>query len=246
MKKDKSLKEMYKIPRELEIDMLQAIDLLCNNADSETEEQINKTIKHIVNEKTEQVCKQSHIRICTNKLKTYDESTYMHSVRVSIICIAIGRLLNYKKDALAELGIAGLLHDIGKKFVPIEIITKTDSLDNIEMDIIKAHPAMSAYYLKQKYNYINEDILLGVYQHHERLDGSGYPRGLQGDEISEPGRIIAIADIFEAYSSKRSYHQQRTVAETVEFIRKVNGLDKEILELFLKHLDLESETIYFD
>jgi HD-GYP domain-containing protein (c-di-GMP phosphodiesterase class II) len=237
-----SIEEVYKHPSCLERNMLKALNNLCRDVDDTS---VNTTIEHIVNEYAERVCIDSNINLCADTLKAYDESTYIHSVRVSILCLAIARILNYTKEAMAELGIAGLLHDIGKELVPVEIITKEDILTDIEMDIVKVHPAMSAYYLKEKYKYIDNQVLLGVYQHHERLDGSGYPRQLKGDEIGEAGRIIAIADVFEAYSSKRSYHQQRTLKETVDFIRSNKGLDQYIVEKFIQHIDFSTGTVTF-
>lgn len=232
----------------LEHDMLLTYELLCEKHMpnvKDNNKNIHNKIYYLMTEKMEQICKNKSIDICTHKLEAYDESTYIHSVRVAVICMIIGKLLEFNKNKIIELGIAGLLHDIGKLFIPINIIVKPGRLDEIERILINSHPASSAYYLRENYTSISEDVIWGVAEHHERLDGTGYPRHLKGDEISLIGRIVAIADIFEAYSSNRSYHKERTMAETIEFIQKVNGLDQEILNIFLSHIDVDKRIMKF-
>ena len=190
-----------------------------------------------------EMCNTPFVIDCMLKLKKYDEATYLHSLRVGLYCMLIGYIMKLDNEFIKELGTAGLLHDIGKKFIPKEIINKQGKLDNLEMNVIQAHVANSTFYIKQKYNFKNENILLGVYQHHERLDGSGYPRHLISEEISVPGRIIAIADVLEAYSSKRSYHEGRTIKQTMKFLNKAEGLDKNIISKLSKQIDLTIEKV---
>ena len=229
----------------LENSLISAYKSLCKNTAKDKKEQINQDIYKIITEKVDEICLETSINICAHKLEEYDQATYVHSVRVSILCMAIGKLLGFDKNKIIELGLAGLLHDIGKLFIPIKVITKPGRLDEIERILIFSHPASSAYYLRENYKNISEDIIWGVAEHHERLDGSGYPRKLRGHEISLIGRIIAIADLFEAYSSERSYHKRRTVGETIKFIQKVTGLDQEILEIFISHLNIKTGAIEF-
>ena len=191
----------------------------------------------------EEMCKTPFIIDCMLKLQKYDEGTYIHSLRVGIYCMIIGYIMKFDNEFLKEMGIAGLLHDIGKKFLPKEIINKKDKLNTLEMIVIQAHVANSTFYIQQKYNFKNENILLGVYQHHERLNGSGYPRHLLSEEISTPGRIISIADILEAYSSKRSYHEKRTLKQTIKHLGKTEGLDKEIIDLLSRQIDFNIEKV---
>lgn len=228
---------------QLEVDMLQAFKKLCFSIDTDGEKEIVELIHHLTEERAEQIFKSTSINICQKKLREYESGTYLHSVRVAVISVCIGKILGYNRDLVNELCLAGLLHDIGKKFVPVEIILKPSKLDEIEKDIIRAHPAMSAYYLRERYKYINEDVLLGVYEHHERLDGTGYPRGLKGEEISEIGRIIAIADVLEAYSSERSYHEARSLEQTIKYLETNTGLDQYIIGQLKEHI--ENESIVF-
>lgn len=229
---------------DLDIDLLNSLSELCNeNKISRNEKDINNKIHNIIEKQALIISTEYKNCIYAYKLKSYDYSTYIHSVRVSVLSMVIGKLLGYSQNIIKELGIAGLLHDIGKRYIPVEIITKPDKLDDIEKNIVAMHPAGSVYYIRNNYN-LTKNILCGVYEHHERLDGSGYPRRLIGDEISEAGRIIAIADIFEAYSSERSYHNARSFKETVEYLKNCKGLDQFIVNKFVEHIDVEVDMVY--
>lgn len=189
------------------------------------------------------ICEAEFVMACMSKLRKYDKDTYIHSVRVGALCMIIGDILGLDDDTIHDLGIAGLFHDIGKKFVPDRIIHKDGSLDGIERSIIQAHVAMSAYYLEKKYGILNDNIILGVAQHHERLDGSGYPEHLSGSDIRDPGRIVAIADVMEAYSSKRAYHDARSMSDTIVFLGTIDGLDRHIIDAVTEHMDASSEKL---
>ncbi|MBD5508854.1 MAG: HD domain-containing protein [Lachnospiraceae bacterium] len=230
----------------LEKDMLLSYKLLCEKHSLDDRTSVydtNNKVSHLMAERMKQICSNTSINNCAYKLETYDKPTYMHSVRVAVLCMIIGKLMNFDKNNIIELGIAGLLHDIGKLLIPINIITKPGKLDEIEKILINSHSASSAYYLRENYTSISKNVIVGVVEHHERLDGTGYPRHLKGNEISLIGRIIAVADIFEAYSSNRSYHKARTITETIEFMQKLNGLDQRILNLFICHIDKNNNVI---
>lgn len=239
---------MRKQGKVLENDMFVTYKSLCEKhkiGDKTSNIDVHDKIRKLITEKMQEISKNKQVDICSHKLEEYDKSTYIHSVRVAVLCMIIGKLLDFDKNKIIELGIAGLLHDIGKLFIPIAIITKPGRLDEIERVLINSHPASSAYYLRENYSSISEDVIWGVAEHHERIDGTGYPRHLKGDEISLIGRIIAIADVFEAYSSHRSYHKERSIAETVEFIQRVHGLDQEILSIFISHVDITNSVMTF-
>lgn len=229
-----ALLEEYESIRQLKDDMITAYESICV-----INEEIKKKFIAIILE----VCNTESLSICMRKLRDYDYNTYIHSVRVGIYSMLIGFLLDYDEVFITEIGIAGLLHDIGKKFIPIEIINKKEGLSQLEFILVQAHVSMSTYYIKKKYNFINKNIVSGVYQHHERLDGTGYPRCLMNDEISVPGRILAIADIYEAYSSNRPYHESRTAQQTTEFMQALNGLDTDILNKFTDCLNYDTGKV---
>lgn len=238
---------MSSINKELakEFKMLISFTNESNMKDSKRLNSINSSLYKVITKNIESLVHSDSIDITIKELEEYDDATYVHSVRVAVLSVAIGKLLGFSNERLAELALAGLLHDIGKLFIPVAIITKPTRLDSIERAIINAHPAYSAYYIKENFVGISDEVMYGVYEHHEKLDGTGYPNKLVGNEISLFGRIIAIADIFEAYSSARSYHEARTIEETIDFMRSVNGLDQEILRTFLKRIDTKTGTVRF-
>ena len=126
-------------------------------------------------------------------MKSIDDSVYAHSINVALISRAIGKWLKLSREQLNELTIAGLLHDIGKAEIPSEILNKTGKLTDEEFELIKSHALKGSKLLKKAG--FNSDIQFAALQHHERSDGSGYPRGLEADEISDFASIIAILDI---------------------------------------------------
>ncbi len=174
-------------------------------------------------------------KISIENLRSYDDYTYNHSFGVSVLSIAIGISLNLKTNDLYELGFCALLHDIGKMAVPIEIISKPAKLTYDEFEIVKTHPEKGAeFFLKN--NLANRKICAGVLTHHEKYDGSGYPNGLRGDKIPLFGRIISIADVYDALTSVRPYRYPSSPPEAIEYIMGACGnmFDVEIVEAFLK------------
>jgi HD-GYP domain-containing protein (c-di-GMP phosphodiesterase class II) len=168
-------------------------------------------------------------------LKLYDDYTYNHSFGVSVLSIAIGLALELKTNDLYELGFCALLHDIGKMSVPIEIISKPSKLTPEEFEIVKKHPAKGAEFFL-RHNLANRRICAGVLSHHEKFDGTGYPNGLSGEDIPLFGRIISIADVYDALTSVRPYRQPSSPPEAIEYIMGSSGnaFDLTIVEAFLK------------
>lgn len=179
----------------------------------------------------------SHKDILINiaDIKMYDDYTYHHSLSVAIMSIAIGIELGLNNEMLNELGLAGLLHDIGKVAIPIEIITKPDRLTREEFDIIKMHPVHAATHLHER-NLVNENIFRGIVGHHEKLDGSGYPNHLKGAEIHPYARILAVADVYDALTSNRPYRIPNPPNEAIEMIMGSVGthFDDKVVNAFLR------------
>ncbi|MBQ7782993.1 MAG: HD-GYP domain-containing protein [Oscillospiraceae bacterium] len=168
-------------------------------------------------------------------LKMYDDYTYHHSLSVAIMSIAIGLEMGLSRSQLDDLGIAGLLHDIGKVSVPIEIINKKDRLTKEEYDIIRLHPVYAAEHLKTR-RLVSDDCSLGIIGHHERWDGSGYPCGLKGEQIHIYSRILAVADVYDALTSHRPYRIPAPPNEAIEFVMGGTGthFDEDIVRAFLR------------
>ncbi len=168
-------------------------------------------------------------------IKMYDDYTYHHSLSVAIMAIAIGLELGFNNFMLSELGTAGLMHDIGKVSVPIDIINKPGKLTPEEFEIVKMHPVYAAQHLKER-NIVSENIYKGIIQHHEKIDGSGYPYHLKGREIHPYARILAVADVYDALTSNRPYRTPNPPNEAIEYIMAgmETQFDENILRAFLR------------
>lgn len=138
------------------------------------------------------------------KLRWFDEYTYTHSINVSILAIILGKHLDMDKPTLHKLGIAGLYHDAGKARIPEAILNKPGKLTEQEFQVMKSHP-LEGYKLMQGQPGLDPEILRAVVEHHERFDGTGYPRGLRHDDIGRFSRIISVVDVYDALTSRRVY-----------------------------------------
>ena len=153
-----------------------------------------------------------------------DDSVYAHSVNVALVSRAIGKWLKMSHDDLDDLTLAGLLHDIGKCNVPPEILNKAGKLTDEEFDLIKKHPLDGRKMLKQCPE-MDSRYLNAALQHHERSDGTGYPRGLDDDEIDDFAAIVAIADVYDAMTATRAYRSAMSPFEVIAAFER-DGLSK--------------------
>lgn len=144
-----------------------------------------------------------NIVVMLNNIEGYDDSTYAHSINVSLLATMIGKKLGFTRDEQRILAVGGLLHDVGKLNVPESIIKKEGKLNEEEYDVVKHHPEYGYELLKAKG--LSEDILMCVLQHHEKCDGSGYPYGLSRNDINKYAKVVAIADVYDALTSNRVY-----------------------------------------
>lgn len=140
------------------------------------------------------------------RIKSKDDYTFMHSVSVCALQVAFCRALGLDAQAIHDAGVGGLLHDIGKTRVPDEVLNKPGRLTDGEFAQIKCHALESRRILEATPG-ISETAIQVAAQHHERDDGSGYPLGLKGDEISRMGQMAAIVDVYDAITSDRCYHK---------------------------------------
>jgi len=169
-------------------------------------------------------------------LETRDPYTAGHQQKVAALALAIAQEMKLPADQAKALNVAALVHDIGKIYVPAEILSRPTKLSESEFALIKTHPTVSHDILKTiEFPWPIAKIVL---QHHERLNGSGYPQQLKGEEIVFEARILAIADVVEAMSSHRPYRPARTLQETLEEIIKNKGIlyDPEIADVCIKLL----------
>ncbi|UTR15860.1 HD-GYP domain-containing protein [Salipaludibacillus sp. LMS25] len=174
------------------------------------------------------------ISLLTNIL-SFDSSIFQHSLNVSILSLALGKKLKLNMHELYELGLGALLHDIGKLGIPADVLNKTDALNADEYEIIKEHTVLG-------FNMIRKCGTLPLlsahcaYQHHEKVDGSGYPRQLTANEIHLYAKIISIADVFDAVTSNRVYRKALLPHEGLELLFSGANIvfDQQLVELFTK------------
>jgi HD-GYP domain-containing protein (c-di-GMP phosphodiesterase class II) len=191
--------------------------------------------KEIAAELVDKIINNKDIIVNMVDLKVFDDYTYYHSVNVAILSLILGVALNYTRSELFKLGLSALLHDIGKVFIDKNIIEKQGKLTNEEFDEIKKHPLFGYNYLKDKLD-IPTKSFLGALQHHEKFDGSGYPEHMKGMDISVFGRLIAVADVYDALTSDRPYRSAMLPSEAMEYIMGGAGtlFDPEYVFLFTR------------
>ena len=172
-----------------------------------------------------------------------DTYTRGHSDRVSEFSVLIGEKLGLPEDQIKTLRIGGLFHDIGKIGIPDKILLKTDKLTDDEYSEIKNHPSIGAHILGAAT--IFKEIIPIVKHHHERYDGRGYPSGLKGEDIPYLARIAAVADTFDAMTSRRSYRDALELQYVKDEIKKCEGtqFDPQIAEAFLDILENNFDKI---
>lgn len=156
-------------------------------------------------------------------MREYDDATYVHSMNVALICNVMARWMHMSEEDISKATVCGLLHDIGKTMIPDGIIKKPGKLTNEEYAIVKKHP-QAGYELLKK-SKLSNDILNAVLMHHERSDGTGYPLGLSGQQISPYARMVSIADVYDAMTSARVYRGPLCPFTTIEIFEE-EGLQK--------------------
>lgn len=183
-----------------------------------------------------------HAKSLLRFLDSKDEYTKGHCERVTEYTMAIGRAMDFDDIDIMHLELAGMLHDIGKLAVPDEIINKEGKLTEQEYEIIKIHPA-AGYRMLQDISFLEtcKSILL---QHHERVDGKGYPLGLQDTQINLCSKIISVADAYDAMTSSRPYRKRGLSKEqAIEQLESCKGsqFDKNIVDVFIGLLKAADE-----
>jgi len=167
-------------------------------------------------------------------LKNHNDYTFQHSVNVVVISTVMGFGLGFNKNKLLELAKCAIFHDIGKMLTPNEILDKPDRLTEEEFDIVKKHP-MNGYDIGKNILNLSSAVLAGILQHHEKYDGNGYPLGRKRGEIYIFAQIVAIADAYDAMTSKRPYREALLPIEAMHELMDSAGVhfSEELVDLFL-------------
>ena len=174
------------------------------------------------------------LKVLDKILETKDPYTFGHTRRVSIIAERIAKELDWDTNRILELKMSAELHDIGKILIPLEILNKPGKLSDLEYKMVQEH-AKQSYDMLQSYSFPTH-LPEAIYQHHERLDGKGYPRGLLSDKILPEAKILGICDVLESMISHRPYRQALGMDVTLKELRENSGskYDKEIVDVVLK------------
>jgi putative nucleotidyltransferase with HDIG domain len=197
-------------------------------------------VESIVEKMTHSVLNNKDALTSLVRIKQKDEYTYMHSLAVSALCISFAQHLGHNAQEIKCIGVGGLLHDFGKVKIPLEILTKPGPLSEQEFQVMKKHVDEGQRILRQQTSHIDESSICVASQHHERLDGSGYPEGLRGDQISLFGQMAAIIDIYDALTAERCYKGSLPpTAALRKLFEWSNGyLNRQLVEQFIAHVGI--------
>ncbi len=206
----------------------------CEHGESLTSRALERGVD-IAQELVMKILNQDEYLVDVITIKNYDNYTYSHCMYVAMFSVLIGIRLKYNQQQLTELALCGLMHDIGKVDIPLEIINKSGRLTEAEFAKVKTHPLRSIERLRHNQN-LTQRVFNGISCHHEKYDGTGYPYGLKGDKIHIYARILALADVYDALTSNRSYRRAWTSAEAIEYIMSQSGIhfDYELVSSFLR------------
>ncbi|WP_255507940.1 HD-GYP domain-containing protein [Lysinibacillus sp. BW-2-10] len=193
----------------------------------------SKAIGELVDDLLNSIMKSDEILTVLTDTLIYDEYIYQHSFQVTLYSVAIAREMGYSREELKTIGIGAMLHDVGKMIIPTDILFKPDRLTDEEYEIMKQH-ARSGFDILRNLHTVSLLVAHCAFQHHERLDGSGYPRGLVEYEIHPYAKIIAVADVFDAVTSNRVYRKKMLPSQGVEIINAGKGtiFDKRVVDAF--------------
>jgi putative nucleotidyltransferase with HDIG domain len=192
----------------------------------------------LVNEITASVQRNPGALVSLARLKTQDDYSYMHSVAVCALMVALARQLGHDEDAQRAAGLAGLVHDVGKAVMPLEVLNKPGKLTEDEFTVMRSHPERGFELLKDG-SQVTQEMLDVTLHHHERMDGTGYPHRLPAEQISQIARMGAICDVYDAITSNRPYKRGWDPAESIARMASWKGhLDPVLFGAFVKSLGI--------
>ena len=235
-------RRIYKVPVEKELPQAVAhYDYAKSTVDSclnalRLSHEINTTqVKTAVRSCVKSVIKNPNAMLWLSQIKNKDDYTAEHSVRVSVMAVALGRELELMEKELEDLGVAAMLHDVGKVKVPNEILNKEGALKPEEYEIMKTHAAHGKQLLMSKSDVppIAVDV---AWNHHEQLSGKGYPRGITAEKIPYFAKIVSVVDAFDAITSDRVYSNARSTLEGLRILYECRGtqFDEDIVRSFIR------------
>jgi len=191
--------------------------------------------QELVSELVKSIVTSPDTLVLLTQLKSRDEYTAIHSMNVCVLSIAFGRYLGLPLDKLHTLGLGALLHDVGKMKIASNILQKPGKLTKEEASLMKAHAFLGSELLKNERG-MTEEVLSIVKNHHERIDGSGYPMGLMGDRICQLTKIVSIVDVYDALTSDRAYKDGLTQTSALHKLYNIakDKFEHQYVESFIK------------
>lgn len=194
---------------------------------------LNNTVNSIVHDLTEN--KTNLVQV--SDIRLHDTYTFSHSVNVSVLAAMLATKLNYPLKRLKEITLGGLLHDIGKIKIPNVILNKPGALSSTELELIKMHPE-DGFRILSLSNQFSPEVMHIAFEHHEKIDGTGYPRNLTDNGIHEFSRIVAIADVYDALTSERAYKKPYKPYLAYNIMSKcsIGHFDADFLKIFFDNI----------
>ncbi|KAB7666493.1 HD-GYP domain-containing protein [Bacillus sp. B1-b2] len=245
-KKTKDIKVNQAISDQLHLEAMNTIEQSfqkLKNSDSSSilliMEKSTPSFKKLIGRVLEELKNHTELFSLMSDVYLYDNYIFSHSLNVTIYSLALGLELKLSPNQLEVLGLGAIMHDVGKMGVPLEILMKPGKLTEEEYEVIKTH-AEAGFEMLRKVDAMPLLVAHCAYQHHERLNGSGYPRGIKDEEIHLFGKIIAVADVFDAITSNRVYKEALLPHEALEILYTGSGrlYDAKIVEAFRKSIVL--------
>ena len=193
-------------------------------------------VNQVVSEMADSVLRNPDALTSLSRLKHFDEYTFFHSVNTSLLALSLGRNLGIDDALLHKLGVGTLLHDIGKTKVPLEILNKPGRYEDHEFEIMKQHVMRGAEVLSGTTG-LTDNFLKPALEHHERVDGTGYPYRRQKSDLSQFGMMAAVVDIYDAITSDRCYHKAKPAHEALQFLYLISQkghLEHSLVQRFIQ------------
>ena len=194
-------------------------------------------IQRIVESVVESVLRNGDVMCNMVDIKNYDDYIYFHSINVGILSVMLGARYGLSREVLCQLAIAAFLHDIGKRFINSDIVNGEMMLQGQDVEVFHSHAKLGAEFLSNSYHFSSE-VYTGILEHHENYNGSGYPLGKAGEDISLFGRIIRVTDSYDGLTSGRPSGVAQAPSEAMEFLMAMAGtqFDPKLVNIFMRKL----------
>ena len=192
-------------------------------------------VNRVISDMSDSILRNPDALTSLTRLKNFDEYTFYHSVNTSILAMSLGRHLEFDRTTLHQIGVGSLLHDIGKTKIPTEILNKPGRFKPDEMEIMKQHVLRGVEILSTTTG-LGDSYLRPALEHHERVDGTGYPYRRVRSELSQFGMMAAVVDIYDAMTSDRCYHKGQAAHEALQFLYRLSlegHLDAVLVQQFI-------------